>query len=191
MQPASSTRNCWTAGAVLGLVVWLLTAGTGSLAWFEGLLLGIVAAWLLGAFLIWLLCRGEPAMDSSNWQPVSAAPPRPERAVVAAAPAEKPAVASESAAAAVPAQPRAKPAPQEVAAAADPAGADDLKQIKGIGPKLEELLHAQGITRFEQIAAWDDAEMDRFAELIGRMGGRIRSDDWVGQARALAAGGVA
>lgn len=49
------------------------------------------------------------------------------------------------------------------------------------------------MTRFAQIAAWDDAEIDRFAELIGRMGSRIRSDDWVGQARDLAAkkGGAA
>ena len=66
---------------------------------------------------------------------------------------------------------------------------DDLKEIKGVGPKLEELLHENGITRFAQIAAWDEEEIDRHAELIGRMGGRIRSEDWVGQARVLADGG--
>ncbi|WBU53666.1 hypothetical protein [Paracoccus sp. SCSIO 75233] len=67
--------------------------------------------------------------------------------------------------------------------------ADDLKQIKGVGPKLQEVLHENGITRFEQIAAWTDADIDHFAEVIGSMGGRIRSDDWVAQARLLAAGG--
>ncbi len=31
-------------------------------------------------------------------------------------------------------------------------GADDLKRIKGVGPKLEELLHTLGIFHFSQIA---------------------------------------
>ncbi|MDO5704323.1 MAG: hypothetical protein Q4G49_04525 [Paracoccus sp. (in: a-proteobacteria)] len=67
---------------------------------------------------------------------------------------------------------------------------DDLKQIKGVGPKLEQLLNENGVTRFAQVADWRDADVDRFAELIGRMGGRIRSDDWVTQARILADGGA-
>ena len=52
-----------------------------------------------------------------------------------------------------------------------------------------ELRQAVTHHRFDQIAAWDDGDIDHYAELIGRMGGRIRSDDWVGQARTLAAGG--
>ena len=80
-------------------------------------------------------------------------------------------------------QPQAPPPaamPETVAAQAD-----DLQQIRGIGPKLEQMLQQAGITRFAQIAAWDDAAIDTFAQRIGRMGSRIRSDDWVGQARAL------
>lgn len=76
------------------------------------------------------------------------------------------------------------------APAATPAAPpDDLKQIRGVGPKLERLLNDNGVTAFGQIARWGDAEIDHFAALIGRMGGRIRSDDWVAQARTLAAGG--
>lgn len=185
MPLASSTRNCWIAGAGLGVLVWLLTAGAGSLAWFEGLVLGVVAAWLLGSLLIWLLFRGEPAMDSSHWQP---RPVSPGPAIADAAPLAVTQVEPAGQDIAVPAA-----APEAGAAEAPEtdAVADDLKQIKGIGPKLEDLLHAHGITRFAQIAAWDDAEMDRFAEVIGRMGSRIRSDDWVGQARSLAAGTAA
>ncbi|MFV0411037.1 MAG: hypothetical protein ACK5LJ_15465 [Paracoccus sp. (in: a-proteobacteria)] len=67
--------------------------------------------------------------------------------------------------------------------------ADNLKEIKGVGPALETLLHENGVTSFAQIAGWNDADIDRYAELIGRMGGRIRSDDWVAQAKILAAGG--
>lgn len=82
---------------------------------------------------------------------------------------------------------RAKPAakPKKKAKAPD---VDNLKEIKGVGPALENLLHENGITSFAQIAAWTDADIDHYAELIGRMGGRIRSDDWVAQARVLARG---
>lgn len=66
---------------------------------------------------------------------------------------------------------------------------DDLKEIKGVGPQLEALLNQHGVTRFAQIAGWNDTEIDHYAGLIGRMGGRIRSDDWVAQANLLAAGG--
>ncbi|AUH35031.1 hypothetical protein [Paracoccus tegillarcae] len=66
---------------------------------------------------------------------------------------------------------------------------DDLKQIKGVGPKMEKLLHQNGVTEFAQIAAWDDSQIDEFAEKIGSMGGRIRSDDWVAQASKLMDGG--
>ena len=34
---------------------------------------------------------------------------------------------------------------------------DDLRKIKGLGPKLVTLLAGLGVTRFAQIAAWDDA----------------------------------
>lgn len=80
-----------------------------------------------------------------------------------------------------PAKPKAKVAKAAVAP-------DNLKEIKGVGPQLEKLLHDNGVTSFAQIAAWGDAEIDHFAEVIGRMGGRIRSDDWVEQAKILAAG---
>jgi hypothetical protein len=47
--------------------------------------------------------------------------------------------------------------------------------------------HGRGTT-FAQIAAWDDAEIDRVDAQMGRFQGRIRRDDWVGQAAMLAAG---
>jgi predicted flap endonuclease-1-like 5' DNA nuclease len=65
---------------------------------------------------------------------------------------------------------------------------DDLKQIKGIGPKLEKLLNSLGVTSYAQIAVWDDAEMDRIDARLGTFQGRIRRDDWPAQARLLAAG---
>lgn len=67
------------------------------------------------------------------------------------------------------------------------ASRDDLRRIKGLGPKLVSLLGEQGITSFAQIAAWDEAEIDRVDATLGRFAGRIRRDDWVAQARLLAA----
>jgi predicted flap endonuclease-1-like 5' DNA nuclease len=72
-----------------------------------------------------------------------------------------------------------------------PDGADDLTRIKGLGPKLVEQLRALGVTRFAQIAAWDEAEIDRIDALLGRFQGRIRRDDWPAQARLLAGGDTA
>lgn len=66
---------------------------------------------------------------------------------------------------------------------------DDLKKIKGVGPKLEALLHRLGFWHFDQIAAltptelaWVDANLDAF-------NGRATREDWVGQAKLLASGG--
>jgi predicted flap endonuclease-1-like 5' DNA nuclease len=68
------------------------------------------------------------------------------------------------------------------------ADADDLSQIKGLGPKLVEQLRALGVTRFAQIAAWDEADIDRIDAQLGRFQGRIRRDDWPAQARLLGSG---
>lgn len=65
---------------------------------------------------------------------------------------------------------------------------DDLTRIKGLGPKIATLLHEMGITRFAQIAEWDDADIDRIDSQLGRFEGRIRRDSWVEQAKFLSQG---
>ena len=67
-------------------------------------------------------------------------------------------------------------------------GPDNLKEIKGIGPKLEKLCHSMGIYHFDQIAAWTDQEIAWVnANLVG-FKGRVTRDDWVGQAKILMTG---
>lgn len=66
--------------------------------------------------------------------------------------------------------------------------ADDLKKIKGVGPKLVTMLKEQGITTYAQIATWSDADVARIDETLGRFKGRIERDQWVEQAKLLAAG---
>jgi predicted flap endonuclease-1-like 5' DNA nuclease len=64
----------------------------------------------------------------------------------------------------------------------------DLTRLKGVGPKLAARLHQLGVTGFDDIAGWDDAAIDRIDAELGQFSGRIRRDNWVEQARLLAAG---
>ncbi len=95
-----------------------------------------------------------------------------------------------------PAQPEAAPgnlgAPvAKPAALAAPRGgtADDLKAIKGVGPKLEKMLHSLGFFHFDQIATWTDAEVGWVDENLQGFKGRVSRDNWVEQAKLLAEGG--
>jgi NADH-quinone oxidoreductase subunit E len=86
------------------------------------------------------------------------------------------------------------PAQAEDAAPATLAGprdgqADNLKEIKGVGPKLEQMLHQMGFYHFDQIAAWTEAEVTWVNENLAGFKGRATRDNWVAQAKILAAGG--
>lgn len=67
---------------------------------------------------------------------------------------------------------------------------DDLKLIKGIGPKFEKDLHSKGIYYFRQIAAWKAADVKMVEGVIDSIPGRIKRDEWVRQAKGLAKGGA-
>ncbi|MFA7432502.1 MAG: NADH-quinone oxidoreductase subunit NuoE [Gemmobacter sp.] len=77
-----------------------------------------------------------------------------------------------------------RPAALETARGGEP---DDLKEIKGIGPKLEALCHRLGFYHFDQIAAWTEAEIAWVDDNLEGFKGRVTRDEWVAQARALAA----
>ena len=62
-----------------------------------------------------------------------------------------------------------------------------MKKIKGVGPKLEGLLHSMGFYHFDQIAAWTDKEAEWVDDELS-FKGRILRDDWIGQAKELASG---
>ncbi|GAA5071857.1 NADH-quinone oxidoreductase subunit E [Roseibacterium beibuensis] len=67
-------------------------------------------------------------------------------------------------------------------------GADDLKRISGVGPKLEGVLNELGFYHFDQIAAWTPEQIAWVDNRL-KFKGRIERDDWIAQARALAAEG--
>lgn len=67
---------------------------------------------------------------------------------------------------------------------------DDLKLIKGVGPKFEGDLNSKGIYYFRQIGAWKAADVKMVEDLIDSIPGRIKRDEWVKQAKVLAKGGA-
>jgi predicted flap endonuclease-1-like 5' DNA nuclease len=69
--------------------------------------------------------------------------------------------------------------------AAPPAQVDDLKQIKGVGPKLEKMLNELGIYRLDQIAAFSPENLQWVDANLAAFKGRPLRDDWVAQAKAL------
>lgn len=66
---------------------------------------------------------------------------------------------------------------------------DDLKQIKGIGPKLEQLCNKLGFYHFDQIANWTAQEVAWVDANLEGFKGRVSRDEWVAQAKVLAEGG--
>jgi|GEM_PF-1276000 len=72
---------------------------------------------------------------------------------------------------------------------AEPPRIDDLKLINGIGPAVEKRLNGVGIFTFAQLAVLSPADIAAaVASLSGLSTERIIKQDWIGQARKLAAG---
>lgn len=64
---------------------------------------------------------------------------------------------------------------------------DDLTEIKGVGPAIQEQLRNMNITTFHQIASFTQEDMDRVNEALS-FPGRIEREDWVEQAQKLVKG---
>ena len=68
---------------------------------------------------------------------------------------------------------------------------DNLELIKGLGPKVNKLLNDFGVTSFTQVAGWTAADVAEMDSKLGAFAGRITRDNWIEQAKLLAAGDVA
>lgn len=83
----------------------------------------------------------------------------------------------------------------DIAGIALPPGATDhadvLTRLKGVGPKLAALLHAEGVTRYEQLASLDEAGLAKLDARLGAFKGRLARDNVPEQARMLASGDTA
>lgn len=202
----------WGVASAAGFVVMAALMLMGGWTVMQGLFAAAVIFFGLGAVLSLMFLKplpGPKRAGTAGWTAertaAAAAPspkpthaPAPAPAPAAAAPAPSPAVAApapEAAPAAAPAA--AAPAPVTEGAGTRPAaldgpragGADDLKKIKGIGPKMEKLCNSMGFYHFDQIANWTAAEVAWVDDNLEGFKGRVSRDAWVDQARLLAAGG--
>jgi NADH-quinone oxidoreductase subunit E len=132
----------------------------------------------------WLNAQGggvmaSPAAPAPTPTQAPSAPP-PSAPVHEASPAPQP---TPQPAAEVPGK---KPA---TLTSARDSGADNLKLIKGVGPKLEKLCNQLGFYHFDQIAAWTAEETAWVDDNLEGFKGRVSRDEWVSQAKILAEGG--
>ncbi|MEQ6203663.1 NADH-quinone oxidoreductase subunit E [Sulfitobacter sp. HNIBRBA2951] len=117
-----------------------------------------------------------PAAKAGAAQPAAARKSVPSDAAATARPkADAPAAAGAGK------KPRTMKAPRK-------SGADDLKLIKGVGPKLEVMLNTMGFFHFDQIAKWGQDELAWVDQNLEGFKGRASRDNWVDQAGQLARG---
>lgn len=164
----------WIAGAA---AIWLQLLNGMAATWVETALLFTAIYWAGCA------CAGLLRKPKAVVETVTA----PQAAVPASAQPANPPI--ETAAGLLPVE-------NEVALPGQrPAGlvtarddkADDLKLIKGIGRQNEGRLHGLGIWHFEQVAGWTPENVEWVGSYLA-FPGRIEREDWVGQAKLLAAG---
>lgn len=113
------------------------------------------------------------AASVEDMPPPAVIVPQPAPVAAIARPAAKP-------------RPKSRPAESKPPTLAEPraGGPDNLKQIKGIGPKIEASLQQLGIFHLDQIAGWSRADVD-WVDAQLSFKGRIRRERWVEQALEL------
>ncbi|MCL6283980.1 NADH-quinone oxidoreductase subunit E [Ruegeria sp. 2012CJ41-6] len=118
--------------------------------------------------------------DAKDMPPPAPETPKPAVKQAAEAKATKPAPAKPAPEAAAEEAPDTLDAPRD-------GNADDLKLLKGVGPKLEQTLNELGFYHFDQIAAWSPEQV-AWVDSRLKFKGRIERDGWIAQAADLAAG---
>ena len=190
-KPISSTScqsGCSILAAVSGVVVLAVCLFLIELGILASIFIGAVVFIVVGLLLGWIFCSELNPLVQSN-----------ETSTAPSAPAPAPAPAAEAVPVTAPvAQAPEAEAPEveavedavrpEALSGARDGGADDLKMIKGVGPKLEIMLNELGFYHFDQIAGWSAAEVAWVNDNLAGFKGRVSRDNWVEQARKLASG---
>ncbi len=209
-----TTLACWAMGGLAGIVATVMVGVLGDTGWSAAVFVGVVLAVVVGGLTGMLFATPIKPLHAaaSVVHPAAAVPAAATHAAATHAAVAAPAVAPIDPpidppvvpTAPVPAAPVPAAAPVAEAAADRPIAADgkpamlaaarggkadDLKQIKGVGPKLEGMLHGMGIYHFDQIAGWRAEELAWVDDNLEGFKGRASRDNWVEQARVLAAGG--
>lgn len=185
-KPISSTScqsGCWILAAVSGVVVLAVCLFLIELGMLASIFMGAVVFIVVGLLLGWIFCSELKRLVQPN--ETSTAPSAPEPAP---APAAEPASVTAPVAQAPEFEAVEDAVRPEALSRARDGGADDLKMIKGVGPKLEIMLNELGFYHFDQIAGWSAAEVTWVNDNLAGFKGRVSRDNWVEQARKLASG---
>lgn len=202
--------SCWVMGFGAGATAFILLSLQimPLAAFFIGVAVAIFVAFVLGFTFCWT-GLDEKAVDEAEkaGKLRKVSPAQPEETAAASAETAEPEPAAAPAPAPAP-EPEPEPTPEVApaetsrhhASAADtkPAGldgprggnADDLKLIKGVGPKLEKLLNSMGFYHYDQLAGWSPNEVAWVDENLEGFKGRVSRDNWIEQAKVLASGGT-
>jgi Uncharacterized conserved protein len=210
-EATTKTPKIWLISAICGVLAFLALLWIAGYATADSIIVGVLVTFLV-AILLWIGWHeeevtppeGHPEAEVSAEGLMAAASVGDEPISVAEEIAPEPHAADtrEVRSAAAAATPEPEPVEEETVAEVVTeagekptllkmpleGGADDLKQIKGVGPKLETLLHSMGVYHFGQIAAWNSAEVAWMDANLKGFKGRVTRDDWVGQAKALSEG---
>ncbi|WP_019955759.1 hypothetical protein [Yoonia vestfoldensis] len=191
----NNTAPIWMGIAAIAGLVFIVALGVAYVLYDLGLNGSVFVAVVVSGIAAVALALGwrparnahhaaavEPTMPAKTTAPVA------DPAPAAAAPAPTPAA---TVAEVTPIQPNVTQAAGKkptMLAAARNNQPDDLKQISGVGPKLEQTLHGMGIFHFDQIASWGPDELAWMDDNLQGFKGRASRDGWVAQAKALSGG---
>jgi NADH-quinone oxidoreductase subunit E len=193
-KPLSSTScqtGCWVLAAASGVVVLAVCLFHIELGILASIFMSAVVFIVVGLLLGWIFCSElKPLVQSTQTTdtPKAREPAPAAEPTAAAEPAPVAANVSASASATPDVETAEEAARPEALSSARAGGADDLKMIKGVGPKLEIMLNDLGFYHFDQIAAWSAAEVAWVNDNLAGFKGRVSRDNWVEQARKLATG---
>jgi NADH-quinone oxidoreductase subunit E len=193
-KPLSSTScqtGCWVLAAASGAVVLAVCFFLIELGILASIFMSAVVFIVVGLLLGWIFCSElKPLVQSTQTTdtPKAREPAPAAEPTAAAEPAPVAANVSASASATPDVETAEEAARPEALSSARAGGADDLKMIKGVGPKLEIMLNDLGFYHFDQIAAWSAAEVAWVNDNLAGFKGRVSRDNWVEQARKLATG---
>lgn len=186
-RPLIYVGGLWALGAAL---TWFRFLNGGPATWVETALL-FSAVYFAGCVLATLLRTAFEPKELPKEALAFEGVPSPVSGTVAVPAATADDIALRDAAKAMPAiegeeaLPGMRPAGLAAARDGKP---DDLKLIKGIGRRNEGRLHGLGIWHFAQIGAWTPENVEWIGSYLA-FPGRIERENWVEQAKALAAGG--
>ena len=139
------------------------------LKFWIGFVAGLLLSWLVARFLS---DRRQAASKQMVFELRSAARTQPP-----APPAEDASATAEP-----------EPAGRDEIAEKEPVEPDDLRKIEGIGPKISDILHENGIDTFAQLA---ETDVDDLRAILSAAGPRFRLANpttWPQQAQLAAAG---